>query len=215
MNLQNKVLPVALVAALLGGTVGAFVMRDNGSQAETRVASANLLPASQQTAGSQAAALRYTDAAPAATTVAANSETPLSSETPLGSQNQTADESCYRSGFADGFEAARNERAGDASRQSVARSAAPQRVVYRSAPAARRARSSRSARTAYYDYQQPRKRSFWSKHRDKLTVAGGAGVGALIGGLTGGKKGALIGAGVGGGGAAVYTYGIRKRDRRY
>ena len=79
----------------------------------------------------------------------------------------------------------------------------------------RRARSSRSARTVYYDYEQPRKRSFWQKHRDKLTVAMGAGGGALIGGLAGGKKGAVIGAGAGGGGAAVYTYGIRKRNRRY
>jgi hypothetical protein len=56
-------------------------------------------------------------------------------------------------------------------------------------------------------------RSFWQKHRDKLTTAGGAGTGAIIGGLAGGKKGALIGAAVGGGGAAVYTYGIRKRRR--
>jgi hypothetical protein len=54
-------------------------------------------------------------------------------------------------------------------------------------------------------------RSFWQKHRDKLTTAGGAGVGAIIGGVVGGKKGAAIGALTGGGGAAVYTYGIRKR----
>src|SRR5918995_6276035 len=56
-------------------------------------------------------------------------------------------------------------------------------------------------------------RSFWQKHRDKLTTAGGAGAGALIGGVAGGKKGALIGAGVGGGGAAVFTYRICKRRR--
>lgn len=56
-------------------------------------------------------------------------------------------------------------------------------------------------------------RSFWQKHRDKLTTAGGAVGGALIGGLAGGKKGAAIGALAGGGGAAVYTYGIRKRRR--
>ena len=56
-------------------------------------------------------------------------------------------------------------------------------------------------------------RSFWQKHRDKLTTAAGAGGGALIGGIAGGKKGAAIGALAGGGGAAVYTYGIRKRRR--
>ena len=56
-------------------------------------------------------------------------------------------------------------------------------------------------------------RSFWQKHRDKLTTAAGAGTGALIGGIAGGKKGAAIGAVAGGGGAAVYTYGIRKRRR--
>lgn len=56
-------------------------------------------------------------------------------------------------------------------------------------------------------------RSFWQKHRDKLTTVGGALGGAAIGGLAGGKKGAAIGAVAGGGGAAVYTYGIRKRRR--
>jgi hypothetical protein len=56
-------------------------------------------------------------------------------------------------------------------------------------------------------------RSFWSKHRDKLTTAGGAGLGAIVGGIAGGGKGAAIGAAAGGGGAAVYTYGIRKRRR--
>src|SRR5687767_880265 len=56
-------------------------------------------------------------------------------------------------------------------------------------------------------------RSFWQKHRDKLTTAGGAGAGAIIGGVAGGGKGAAIGALAGGGGAAVYTYGIRKRRR--
>jgi hypothetical protein len=59
-----------------------------------------------------------------------------------------------------------------------------------------------------------RHRTFWQKHRDKLTVAGTTLGGAGIGGLAGGKKGAVIGALVGGGSGALYTYKIRKRHRR-
>jgi hypothetical protein len=61
-------------------------------------------------------------------------------------------------------------------------------------------------------------RSFWDRHRDKLTTGIGAGAGAVLGGAIGGKKGAILGAIVGGGGAAIYTYGIRddnRRGRRY
>lgn len=54
-----------------------------------------------------------------------------------------------------------------------------------------------------------RNRSVWDRHRDKITTAAGAGAGALLGAAVGGKKGAIIGAIVGGGGAALYTYGIR------
>ena len=62
-----------------------------------------------------------------------------------------------------------------------------------------------------------RHRTFWQKHRDKLTVAGTTLGGAGIGGLAGGKKGAAIGALAGGGSGAVYTYKLRKkhRHRRY
>jgi hypothetical protein len=65
-----------------------------------------------------------------------------------------------------------------------------------------------------------RDRSFWDRHRDKITTGAGAGGGAVLGGLLGGKKGSIIGAIVGGGGAALYTYGIRDdnnnwRQRRY
>ncbi len=59
-----------------------------------------------------------------------------------------------------------------------------------------------------------RHRTFWQKHRDKLTVAGTTVAGAGIGGLAGGKKGALIGAGVGAGSGALYTYKLRRRHRR-
>ncbi len=71
-----------------------------------------------------------------------------------------------------------------------------------------------SAQTTTRRYRR-RHRSFWKKHRDKLTVAGSALGGAAIGGIAGGKKGAAIGSLVGAGGGAVYTYKIRKRHRRY
>jgi hypothetical protein len=59
-------------------------------------------------------------------------------------------------------------------------------------------------------------RSFWDKHRDKLTTGMGAGAGAVLGAAVGGKKGAVIGALLGGGGAALYTYKLRdNRRRRY
>ena len=60
-----------------------------------------------------------------------------------------------------------------------------------------------------------RRRSFWRKHRDKITVAGSSVAGAAIGGIAGGKKGALIGAGAGAGGGALYTYKLRRRHRRH
>lgn len=58
-------------------------------------------------------------------------------------------------------------------------------------------------------------RSIWNKSRDKITTAGGALGGAAIGGAIGGGKGAVIGAILGGGGGALYTYKIRKNQRRY
>jgi len=60
------------------------------------------------------------------------------------------------------------------------------------------------------DYQNG---SVWDQHRDKITTVGGAVAGALLGGLAGGKRGAIIGAIAGGGGAALYTYKIRNKDR--
>jgi hypothetical protein len=72
-----------------------------------------------------------------------------------------------------------------------------------------------SQRRVYYD-RRNQGRSFWDRHRDKVTVAAGTGAGAALGGITGGKKGAIIGALLGAGGSALYTYKIRNRnDRRY
>lgn len=59
------------------------------------------------------------------------------------------------------------------------------------------------------------RRTFWQKHRDKLTVAGSTLGGAAIGGLAAGKKGAAIGSLAGAGSGALYTYKIRKRHRRH
>ena len=78
-----------------------------------------------------------------------------------------------------------------------------------------RQRLERTSHSRRYDYERRDDRSFWEKHRDKITTAGGALGGAILGGLLGGKKGAAIGAIAGGGGAAVYTYKIRNKDRRY
>lgn len=66
-------------------------------------------------------------------------------------------------------------------------------------------------------YRWDQDRSFWDRHRDKLTTGIGAGAGAAVGAMVGGKKGALVGALLGGGGAALYTYGIRDKEqtRRY
>lgn len=63
-------------------------------------------------------------------------------------------------------------------------------------------------------YRWDRDRSFWDRHRDKLTTGIGAGAGAAVGAAVGGKKGAVLGAIIGGGGAAIYTYGIRDKERR-
>jgi hypothetical protein len=59
------------------------------------------------------------------------------------------------------------------------------------------------------------KRTFWQKHRDKLTLAATTGAGAGVGAIAGGKKGAAVGSLVGLGSGALYTYKIRKRHRHY
>ena len=199
MNLRNKIIGVALVAALLGGSVGAIVSRKSSEPAN---ASFTAKPSSDL--------LDQQDARQ----VADDNETSV-----LTARNEADvdDASSYRTGFLDGFEA--GQKGNGATRSIVTAAAVPaNRVVYRNVPVRSRSYSrADNTRRVYYDYNQPqpRKRSFWQKHRDKLTVAMGAGGGALVGSLIGGKKGAAIGALGGGGGAALYTYVLRKRNRNY
>jgi phage tail tape-measure protein len=60
-----------------------------------------------------------------------------------------------------------------------------------------------------------KKRGVYDKHRNLINIGAGTGIGAIIGAIAGGKKGAAIGALVGGGGAAVYSYGIKPKKKNY
>lgn len=195
MIMTNKLLPVALVAALLGGSVGAYVMhsRNQTAAAPQTVSSSNLQPTD-----AQYAQLQGTNAA--------------SDQFVPAQFNSVAEQTAYKSGFADGFRACESGAAGMRASNLGATSTQP-RTVYRNTGSSARSSSS-SSRRVYYDYQQPKGRSFWQKHRDKLTVAMGTGGGAIIGGLIGGKKGAAIGALSGAGGSALYTYKLRNRNQQ-
>ena len=199
MTTTNKILPVALVAALLGGTVGAFVMRPSNNN---ELAKATAEPAKTNLVASETA-----------TNPADAEKTALDNELANETKNMTEEErAAFRDGFMEGVDAARGSKL---TNTAVATPVAT-RVVTRNAPARTRTVYRNNApRRVYYDYGQTRGRSFWQKHRDKLTMAMGAGGGALLGGLIGGKKGAGIGALAGGGGSALYTYKLRKRNRNY
>ena len=195
MTSTNKILPVALVAALLGGTVGAFVMRPSNNPEVAKLEAPKPLVAGQATTVNPADEQKNL------------LENELNDETKNMSEDERA---AFKDGFMEGVEAAREANL------TTAAAAAPvaTRVVNR-APVRRTVRRSSAPRRVYYDYGQTKGRSFWQKHRDKLTVAMGAGAGAGIGALIGGKKGALIGGLAGGGGSALYTYKLRKRNRNY
>lgn len=166
---RNKILPIAIVAVLLGGTVGAFIAHRSSQPANTDSA-----------------------------TSANNTTAPVSNPVNNQPTNQIA----------------------TAAEQATDSAASAQRNASQTAANNVSVRNSRSSygntQRVYYDYNnQPRQRTFWQKHRDKLTVAMGTGGGAILGGLFGGKKGAAIGALAGGGGSALYTYKIRNRNRNY
>lgn len=76
------------------------------------------------------------------------------------------------------------------------------------------AQSSRYSRNRNYNEKVYKKPSVYSKHRNLINLGIGAGAGALIGAIAGGKKGAALGALIGGGGAAVYTYGIKPKKKK-
>jgi outer membrane lipoprotein SlyB len=61
-------------------------------------------------------------------------------------------------------------------------------------------------------YERP---NFYKRHRNLINVGIGGAAGAILGGLIGGKKGALIGTAAGAGGAALYTYKLNPKTRRY
>jgi hypothetical protein len=208
ISTQKLILPVALGAALLGGTVGAFIHSNKTADTtnDTPVATKSSLATTDADKTEQAKALN------------ANQNLPVADEQNAQlASNTTDDQSAYREGFAEGFKTAQEKTDNGVVTRYVPQPVrvvnAPSRVVYRASRP--RYVAQNSSRRAYYDYGQPRSRSFWQKHRDKLTVAMGAGGGSLLGALIGGKKGAAIGALAGGGGSALYTYKIRKRNRRY
>ena len=178
MIFTNKLLPVALIAALIGGSVGAVVMYK--SQPATAETTAQTQPVANQATNDEVVPTQF---------------------------NTAGEQTAYKTGFADGYDAA--ARGSETVAPASSRATSSKRVVYRNV-----ARSS-SPQRVYYDYNQPQKRSFWDKHRDKLTVAIGTGAGAAVGGLIGGKKGAAIGALSGAGGSALWTYKLRNRDRNY
>lgn len=185
---KKMLLAIGLIAALVGGGLGALIT--NSSQTE-------------------AANDSYQN------TQAANTGTTADRDGNASQFSTAPEQVAYREGFEEGYNSCASAALGTGATRSTTRS----NVVSNnySTTRARRVSNNTGSRNVYYDYEQPRPkgRSFWSKHRDKLTMAIGTGTGAAIGGAAGGKKGAGIGALVGLGGSALYTYKLRKRSPRY
>lgn len=179
---KKMLLALTLVAALVGGTIGALVTHSNVKADNDTATTTTTTPSTDAT---QAA---YRNDNPNANQVDANAALFKTPE----------EQAAYRQGYNDCSQGVLNNRTN---------AYAPSRASYTTRSSSRR---------AYYDYSSTRHgRTFWQKHRDKLTMAIGTGGGALIGGLVGGGKGAGIGALAGLGGSALYTYKLRHRTRRY
>ena len=187
---KKMLLAIGLIAALVGGGLGALITNS-----------------SQKT---EAANDSYQN------TQAANTGT--AAERGLGNPEQfntSAEQVAYREGFEEGYNSCASAALGTGANRNLTRNNV---VSSNYTTRSRRVSNNSGSRRVYYDYEtqtRPKGRSFWSKHRDKLTMAIGTGTGAAIGGLAGGKKGAGIGALVGLGGSALYTYKLRKRSPRY
>lgn len=186
---KKMLLALTLVAALIGGGVGALVTHSasaSNDQAQTTPVNATTNDGTMTVNPTQAS---YEAQMTPEQIEAANA----------GRLKTTEEQAAYRAGFEDGFNVCGTKL-----------------ETTNVAPATSRStRYSSSTRRVYYDYNnKPRGRSFWQKHRDKLTMAIGTGAGAGVGALIGGKKGALIGSLAGLGGSALYTYKLRKRSPR-
>ncbi len=185
---KKMLLGLALAVALVGAGVGALVTHS----------ASNPSPMATNTT-----AEANPDANPVVNQTA---KTPDQMAAENSTQFRTSEEqTAYRQGFDDGYQGCASAQNNSTSSQTVA--------TY-SQPARRYSRYS-NGRRVYYDYSSaPHGRSFWQKHRDKLTLGIGTGLGAAIGGIAGGGKGAGIGALAGLGGSALYTYKLRHRHHR-
>lgn len=74
-------------------------------------------------------------------------------------------------------------------------------------------RNLRSSRT--YSSSTYKKPNVYDRHRNLINIGIGTAAGAILGGLLGGKKGALIGTAAGAGGAALYTYKLNPKTKKY
>ena len=187
---KKMLLALTLVGAIVGTGIGSLATRSTQS---TTAANTGLETTASATERSQP--------------VSYNEKTPDQIATDRSLQFSTsAEQSAYRQGFDDGLASCGPVNSNTGTRSSIAP------ATYRST--SRVARRSTNNRRVYYDYATaPKGRTFWQKHRDKLSLAIGTGAGAALGGLIGGKKGAGIGALAGLGSSALYTYKIRKRNR--
>lgn len=181
---KKMLLVLTLVGALFGAGIGSLITHSAAS-----TGAANTSYDAAQTAGS-------------------SEKTRDQIATEKSSQfSTTQEQTAYRQGFDEGYSSctsaasSQTRTGGDSATYKASTNSAPVR------------RYDHSRRVSYDNGTQPRSRTFWQKHRDKLTLAMGTGLGAAIGGLAGGGKGAGIGALAGAGGSALYTYKLRKRSR--